>query len=188
MAVRSSQSDKGVIFFITFTCHGWLPLFEETQSYDAIYKWFDYLKKYQNYVVGYVIMPNHVHLMLYVSEKSPTINTLIANGKRFLAYEIISRLQQGGRHEILRMLENAVTRRENDRGKKHRVFEPSFDAKICESKKFILQKLHYMHRNPISGKWNLVEDWATFKHSSAGQYELEKPGAYFVVDFRDLEI
>ena len=188
MAVRSLQSEKGVIYFITFTCHRWLPLFEETNTHDAVYKWFDYLKKYENWVVGYVIMPNHLHLMLYVSDKSPPVNTLVGNGKRFLAYEIISRLKQDGRYDILEKLGNAVTIREKDRGKKHRVFEPSFDAKICNSRKFILQKLHYMHRNPVSGKWRLVEDWAAFKHSSAGQYELGKPGDFVVMDFRDLVV
>jgi hypothetical protein len=28
-------------FFITFTCYNWLPLIEQSNSYDLIYKWFD---------------------------------------------------------------------------------------------------------------------------------------------------
>ncbi len=33
------------------------------------------------------------------------------------------------------------------------------------------QKLDYIHANPISGKWNLVDDYANYEHSSARFYE-----------------
>jgi len=35
-------SDHG-IFFITFTCFRWISLIDITNSYDLVYKWFDYL-------------------------------------------------------------------------------------------------------------------------------------------------
>ena len=186
MAVRKYQSEKEVIFFITFTCYKWLPLFELTEAYDAIYKWFRYMKKFDNQVTGFVIMPNHLHLMLFVSKKSPDLNTLIGNGKRFLAYEIVKRLKGQEAWLLLGQLQGALTSHEVKQGKKHKVFEPSFDAKICNSRKFIIQKINYIHRNPISGKWNLADDWVQYPHSSAGQYELGTPAIFEVVDFRDL--
>jgi REP element-mobilizing transposase RayT len=133
MAVRELRSEKEVIYFITFTCYNWLPLFEITKAYDSVYKWFEYMKKYETRVVGYVIMPNHLHLMLYLSEKSPNVNVLIANGKRFLAYEIVRRLEAGNELKVLERLSHAVKSHEKKHGKKHRVFEPSFDAKICNT-------------------------------------------------------
>jgi hypothetical protein len=44
------------IFFITATCHNWLPLIEKTNSYNSVYKWFDHLKQGTLYI-GYTIMP-----------------------------------------------------------------------------------------------------------------------------------
>ena len=32
---------------------------------------------------------------------------------------------------------------------------------------FILQKLEYLHRNPVSKKWQLVNDFADYEYSSA---------------------
>ncbi|MFM7854986.1 MAG: hypothetical protein ACKO96_24440, partial [Flammeovirgaceae bacterium] len=64
MSVRRQITEKDGIFFITFTCARWLHLFEQAQAYDVVYKWFDYLKSKGHYVLGYVIMPNHVHALL----------------------------------------------------------------------------------------------------------------------------
>ena len=38
------MGERDAIYFIMFTCKDWLPLFELTESYDAVYKWFDYLE------------------------------------------------------------------------------------------------------------------------------------------------
>jgi len=56
LAVRAKDEAEG-IYFITFTCHQWLPLFEIAKGYDTVYKWFDYLKSKDHNVKGYVIMP-----------------------------------------------------------------------------------------------------------------------------------
>ena len=51
------------------------------------------------------------------------------------------------------------------------MFEDSFDAKECYTRKFITQKLDYMHKNPVSKKWQLVKDFTEYPHSSASFYE-----------------
>jgi hypothetical protein len=56
---RKIPNSEGV-YFITFTCHKWLPLFEIVNGYDITYKWFDHLKSKGHYIVGYVMMPNSV--------------------------------------------------------------------------------------------------------------------------------
>ncbi len=70
MSVKTIQLEKNQIYFCTFTCYKWLNLFEITNYYDNIYKWFDILKNYNNKMIGYVIMPNHIHsskIRLYAS-------------------------------------------------------------------------------------------------------------------------
>jgi len=153
------------IYFVTFTCYKWLSLF----TYDAVYKWFDSLYRNNNYVTGYVIMPNHVHALLYFPEMA--LNTVIGNAKRFLAYEIIKRLQEKKVTRLLEILHDGVKIRERKKGQIHKVFEDSFDAKKCHSTEFIFQKLEYIHRNPVSKKWQLVNDFADYEYSSASFYE-----------------
>jgi REP element-mobilizing transposase RayT len=88
MSVRQQVHQRDGILFITFTCQGWLHLFELTNGYDLVYKWFDYLKSKGHFVCGYVIMPNHIHVLLGIRVSEQPINTIVSNGKRFMAYEL----------------------------------------------------------------------------------------------------
>jgi REP element-mobilizing transposase RayT len=133
-------------------------------------------------------MPNHVHLIFYKGlNETRSISTIIGNGKRFLAYEIVKRLEHMDRQDFLAILKNAVSEREKKRGNLHRVFIPSFVSKNCVTPHFILQKINYIHNNPISGKWNLAKVRTDYVHSSAHFYDTDEQGLYEVVDYRDLE-
>jgi REP element-mobilizing transposase RayT len=158
-------------YFVTFTCYKWLQLFEIADGYDTVYKWFDHLFKSNTYVTGYVIMPNHVHVLLYFPQMPKSLNTVIGNAKRFMAYEIIKRLEEKKESKLLDLLHSGVKKREEKKGQIHKVFEESFDAKDCYSEEFIFQKLSYIHHNPVSKKWNLVTDLTDYEHSSASFYE-----------------
>jgi hypothetical protein len=39
-------------------------------------------------------MPNHVHALINFVNSEKSINTIVSNGKRFMAYEIIKMLEQ----------------------------------------------------------------------------------------------
>ncbi|HEV7330233.1 MAG TPA: hypothetical protein VGN63_04275 [Flavisolibacter sp.] len=171
MSVRLTQTaESGGVYFITFTCFGWKPLFALTNTYDAVYKWFDYVVAKGGGIIGYVIMPNHLHVLVHLPYTFKTPNAVVGNAKRFLSYEIIKRLEAKGEEPLLQELHAAVKKREAKKGQIHRVFEESFDGKVCYSAHFIEQKLAYMHHNPVKGKWNLVADFALYPHSSAGFY------------------
>jgi REP element-mobilizing transposase RayT len=159
------------IYFVTFTCYKWLSLFRETNAYDAVYKWVDSLSKNNILVTGYVIMPNHLHVLLHFRQMPKSLNATIGNAKRFLAYEIIKRLESKKATYLLDLLHDAVSKRENKKGQIHKVFEDSFEAKQCYSRKFINQKLNYIHSNPVSKRWQLVQDFADYEYSSASFYE-----------------
>jgi len=57
------------------------------------------------------------------------------------------------------------------KGQRHKVFEDSFDAKECNSNKFVYQKLDHMHKNQVSKKWQLANDFTDHLYSSAFCYE-----------------
>ena len=64
MPVRKAIAEKDGIYFITFTCTNWMPLFKICNAYDAVYNWFSYLKAQGHHIIGYVIMPSHVHVVI----------------------------------------------------------------------------------------------------------------------------
>lgn len=187
MVVRKTQDQKDIFYFCTFTCLDWLPLIKVTNTYDAIYKWFDWMNDHDNPIIGYVVMPNHLHVIFYLNPNSTTVNKIISNAKRILAYEIVKRLKASFNNKILEHLKSAVKEEERNRGKIHRVFNPSFDAKAIEDPDTLSEKLNYMHNNPVSGKWQLVYDFIDFKYSSAKYYETGVHSNYEVVDYRDIE-
>ncbi len=92
MPVNNTIPFSEGIFSITFTCARWLPLIEMVNGYDIVYKWFDHLTSKGHFISGYVIMPNHVHVLIGFRNVGQSINTIVGNGKRFMAYEIIRRL------------------------------------------------------------------------------------------------
>ena len=130
-------------------------------------------------------MPNHLHLLLHYSHSGQSLNTIIGNGKRFLAYEIIDTLEKQQENSLLEKLEFAVSLTEKKRGKKHQVWEQTFDIKECRTEKFILQKLNYIHNNPCSGKWRLADNPIHYLHCSASFYISGKPGPFPVKDYRE---
>lgn len=185
MSVRKKIEVSNGVFFITFTCARWLPLLQLTDGFDAVYKWFDYLRTQKHHIVAYVLMPSHVHAMIAFSNTSTTINTIVGNGKRFIAYELIKRLDARGKEEVLAQLASWVNRTERLQNKQHEVFEPSFDRKECLSIAFMKQKADYIHLNPCkAGMVNLPEDYV---HSSAKYYYTGEQGIYPVITYMELQ-
>ncbi len=183
MAVHRPVEGAG-IYFITFTCFQWLHHIEKTAAYDAVYNFFAVVNQKGHQVLGYTIMPNHVHLLLFFNGGKQSLNTLIGNGKRFIGYEIIKRLEQQRDAATLRLLEQGVSEVERRRGKKHELWQGTFDVKECRTEKFTLQKLNYMHYNPCVERWRLCEHTVEYPHSSAAFYEHGKCTNDLLKDYR----
>ena len=123
--------------------------------------------------------------MVFTKNEEDFINYIIGETKRFMAYEIVKRLKREGRTDLLRIMHDSVDLNEAKKNKLHNVFQPSGDIKEIFTEKFIRQKLNYMHRNPVSGKWNLVDDYLDYIHSSARFYDLGEEGIYKVMHYEE---
>src|ERR1700709_765236 len=110
MAIRTKHQIEDNTWFITFTCYKWIPLFETTRSYDLVYDWLKLIdNKYQIKTLAFVVMPNHVHLLLYLTDKEVNLNTIVANAKRFMAYAVVKRLKEDKEHSLLEVLASECT-------------------------------------------------------------------------------
>jgi len=74
-------------------------------------------------------MPSHVHAVISFSNTGKTINSIISNGKRFIAYDLIKRLTAQHQYLILQELSSTLNNTERKEGKLHNLFETSFDWK-----------------------------------------------------------
>lgn len=185
MPTHVHQGTSGGHFYCTFTCWNWFPLIERTRLYDHLYAWMHLVNSKGCRITGFVIMPNHVHLLLFVPE-GQSINSILANLKRFAAYEVVARLERQGCTDLLSMLMGATTPGDNARRQKHHVWRTSSDIKVCESERFVTQKLDYIHANPVACKWSLVDDIADYPHSSAAFYLRGDTGPAPLVHFQEV--
>jgi hypothetical protein len=131
-------------------------------------------------------MPNHLHVLLFPTHTGTSLNKLVGEGKRFMAYDIVNSLKRACKESILKDLEQGVEPKEKLKGKKHQVFRISFDGRKCFTQKMVEQKLDYIHHNPVSGKWSLVKDFTAYTHSSAGFYEHDIMGNFEITHYKDL--
>lgn len=94
-------------------------------------------------------MPNYVHVLLKITDKSPELPSLIQNAKRFLAYDIIKLLEGDKNYDVLNCFkENARTKF----NAKHKVFASGYDSLLIQTDLFFREKLNYLHNNPCQEK------------------------------------
>lgn len=136
------------LHFITFSCYHRLPFLNSADARDVFIEMLEEARqKYLFRVLGYVVMPEHVHLLLS-EPQSGTLSTVLQVVKQRMARRV---------HDVIRG--QMWQRRFYD-------FNVFTQAKVTE-------KLFYMHENPVKrGLVLSAEDWvwssARF-YSSGGQ-------------------
>jgi REP element-mobilizing transposase RayT len=176
------------IYFITLTCWKSLNLFEISGSHNSVYRWFDHLKSQGHFILGFTIMPNHLHLLVSLANKQGKfINSIVGNGKTYIRYEILKALKASGNHAILSQLKNNVKTKNKLRSKGYEIFQPSFHWRQCKSERFVKRKLEYMHNNPCNNKWHLADQPNSYLHSTSRFYYENSQGIYEVCHYRDLD-
>src|SRR5687768_14242897 len=101
MSLHTRHTDRCEVYFCTFTCYKWLPLFEESNAYASVFRWFNHLKFDGCLLTGYVIMPNHAHVLLYPTHSGTSLSKIIGDGKRFMAYDIVNAMRKSGKDNLL---------------------------------------------------------------------------------------
>ncbi len=128
-------------------------------------------------IYGYVIMPNHIHLiwdMLEGNRKESPAGSFA----KFTAHQFKKYLQ-GKDAAVLEEYKSTKADREYQFWKRDPLAIP------LTSEKSFLQKLEYIHLNPIQPKWRLADIPENYKWSSAGFYEFGVDEFGIVTDYRD---
>jgi len=144
---------KGDLHFLTFSCYRRLPLLGSVRARNLFLRKLREVRgRYGFAVVGYVVMPEHVHLLIGEPRKgTPSI--------------VLQALKQSVSREMRRKRRKVspaqLSLQFSDRVAELRRFWQSrfYDFNVWSAKKR-KEKLEYMHRNPVTRK--LVEhpkDW-----------------------------
>jgi len=141
-----------------------LPLLRSARARDRFLAILEQTRqRYRFVVVGYVVMPEHVHLLLTEPEVgSPS--TVMQVVKQRTARALLPRRKRRDRRQ--RELFGEETRRAFWQAR-------FYDFNVWTVTKRV-EKLRYMHRNPV--KRGLVESPEQWRWSSYRFYRLEEPG------------
>jgi putative transposase len=137
------------LHFITCSCCRRLPFLRNARQREILLEILSGVReKYQFSLVGYVIMPEHIHIL--ISEpRIGTPGTVMQVFKQRVA-RAVRRKRRGGSRNQLGLWTSVV----DDRAK-HFWQRRFYDFNVWTAKKRI-EKLNYMHMNPV--KRGLVED------------------------------
>jgi REP element-mobilizing transposase RayT len=161
---RKSHMEIGKIYFWTATIHNWHKLLSGDATKQMITGSLSTLSARGKITIyAFVIMPNHIHLIWQM-------NAL--NGKETAQGSFLKFTAHAFQNHLLH----------NDP-----LFLPSFSVKAANKnyefwqrdplafeltqKKTAMQKLQYIHDNPLAEHWQLTDDPARYYYSSAKYYE-----------------
>ena len=140
---------QGDLHFITFICVRRRPLLGTAEARNRFAQILDQVRnRYAFHLVGYVVMPEHVHLLMgEPANAGPSIAIQVL--KQLVARALLGKQQSG-----VRSAESHFWQRRY------------YDFNVYSGKK-ITEKLNYMHLNPL--KRNLVSHlkdwpWSSWSH------------------------
>ena len=117
---------------------------------------------------GFVFMTNHLHLIISAADKNIKLWEIIRDFKKFTAQKIIQIMQkEENRRWILDVMKAAGIK--NNANTQYQFWIQDDGAEEIQSENFFLQKLNYIHLNPVRAE--IVTDACDYAWSSARLYE-----------------
>jgi putative transposase len=125
----------GVYHFLTFSCYRRMPLLARDTAYQVFERELEAVRRRYGFVVaGYVLMPEHVHLLV----GEPGVSSLAT---------------------VLQVLKQNTSRKLKSPGQAQFWQRRYYDFNVHSELKRV-EKLRYMHRNPVRrGLGSKPEDW-----------------------------
>ena len=144
---------RGDLHFLTFSCYQRLPLLGTARARNLFVQALRKIReRYRFLLVGYVVMPNHVHLLISESAKATPSMVL-----KVLKQRVSRDVRKQGRRIASGQLR--LPFRKGD-GSLPRFWQPRFYDFNVWSKRKLSEKLDYMHANPVTRKLvNHPKDW-----------------------------
>ncbi|MFZ0761159.1 MAG: transposase [Candidatus Sulfotelmatobacter sp.] len=154
----------GYLHFITTSCYQRCALLGSAQNRDLFLEVMERVRRRYRFVaVGYVVMPEHVHLLFGEPERGdPSV--------------VMQALKQGFARRLLRRMGAQADPRQGSLWstalEEGHIWQRRFYDFVVFSEKKRVGKLRYMHRNPVKrglvlepGQWN----WSSFRHYAEGE-------------------
>ncbi|MDG2431319.1 transposase [Flavobacterium sp.] len=154
--------------FITATVVDWIDVFSRKSYRDIAIDCLNFCVKNKGMIVyGYVIMSNHIHLVIQSNDCS--LSDLLRDFKKFTAKTILEQIQTEPESRREWMLERfKLAPQSHSRNKNYQFWQYGNHAEEIYTAKFMWSKLDYIHMNPVRA--GIVESASDYIYSSASNY------------------
>ncbi len=160
--------DQSKPHFITATVVDWVDVFSRKSYRDTIIESLNFCIRHKGMILyGYVIMSNHVHLIIQSEEGR--LSDLIRDFKKFTAKTILEKINaepESRADWMLKRFEFAC--KSHTRNEKYQFWQYGSHPEEIFSEKFFWSKLDYIHMNPVRA--GIVSKASHFIYSSASSY------------------
>ncbi|CAN5130171.1 hypothetical protein BH23BAC3_BH23BAC3_33310 [soil metagenome] len=155
--------DSDYPHFITSSVVEGYPIFSDPKAAEVLLNALKFLQIQRDTILySYVIMENHIHLIVQSDELSKKIQAF----KSWTARNIIEVFKDNGNYYQLYKLKKA--RQHSHTDSIHQLWQQGFHPKQIIGDKMMIQKIEYIHNNPVKrGFVDHAEDW---RYSSARNY------------------
>jgi REP element-mobilizing transposase RayT len=151
------------LYFLTCTIVGWLAVFRRPEAVQVVFDSWEFLKKEKGFrLYGYVILENHLHMVA----SAPEVANAVKSFKMYTARQTIDLLEAHGATVLLKQLRALKLRHKT--ASEYQVWEEGSKPKQIKEDEMMLQKLEYMHKNPV--KRGYVDEPVHWRYSSARNY------------------
>lgn len=129
-------------------------------------------------VFGFVIMPNHIHLIWRINEMNGK-ETSQGSFLKYTAYEFKNILKTDKENSLATYAVKA-------QNKEYEFWQRDSLALHLFTEEVAYQKLDYTHYNPCTEYWQLAKDSCDYLFSSAKFYEMGEMNYTFLKDLREV--
>lgn len=162
--------DQKACYFLTFQVVYWIDIFTRQIYRDIIIEILDYYQKQQGLNIhAYVIMSNHIHLILSASQAKNDLSSVVGRIKSLSTKKIIESIKENNESRkewILWMFERAASR--HQRNKNYQLWTHENHPILLDDSIKLKQRINYVHQNPV--KAGIVSNAEDYIFSSAGAY------------------
>lgn len=153
------------MYFFTATILNWQLLLQESKFKQVIVDSLEWMVKHERaYVYGFVVMPNHFHLLWDFRE--PFTQEQIEDSiLKFTAHQFKNHLRQFDQ-QLLQQYRSTQADREFQFWERRAYAAEIYTREVAE------QKLDYIHENPCQARWQLASSPEKYLFSSARFYLL----------------
>ncbi len=152
---RIPNGANNACYFITPTIKNWYYIFDRYSRWQILADSIKHCQQHKGLeVFAYVFMLNHLHLIV----QSPDVSGFIRDFKKYTSNELIKNIRQN---------EPAVLDLFRNEDGSYTFWKEDNQPKILENEKFSLQKLNYIHNNPVIKGYVLSQEH--WRWSSANQ-------------------